>query len=225
MTSRTSPHGAFAIKDCALVAIATGKRAQDLREMRDRLQSIAPGSIYYHFWGGRLRPRFDDPQYINDFATWSHYQLHDETLAERLAIVDPTAFEDLESLRRELIEIVEHRLDEIQCPTWVSTDHQFHFIRSQIVVFDTGVQLAEPGDLADAVPTMSLGSIFYHFIDARRRPPQAQDDFHAWLDGFGETHSRLCTQIASIDPYSVTLNELRANLTGVFTDYFRRSSR
>jgi hypothetical protein len=224
MSTTTSPHGAFAIKDCALVAIATGKKAQDLRELRDHLQSIAPGSIYYHFWGGRLRPRFDDPQYINDFATWTHYQLHDETLAERLSIVDPTDFEDLESLRQEIIEIVEHRIDEIQWPTWVNPDRQFHFIRSQIVVFDTGIQLANPGDLAERVPRMSLGSIFYHFIDARRRTPQAQDDFRAWLDAFGETHEQLCSQIASIDPYFVTLNELRGNLTRVFADYFRSSS-
>lgn len=223
-TMNNAPQRAFAIKDCALVAIATGQRAQDLRELRDKLRDIAPGSIYYHFWGGRLRPRFDDPQYINDFATWTHYQLHDETLAERLSIVDPTEYENLESLRQELIEIVEQRLDEIQRPTWVSTDRQFHFIRSQIVVFDTGMLVESPEGLVGALPAMSLGSIFYHFIDARSRAPKGQDDFFAWLDGFGDTHRPLCSQIASIDPYFVTLTELRTNLTTVFADHFGRSS-
>ncbi|MDQ7783892.1 MAG: DUF5752 family protein [Desulfomonilaceae bacterium] len=214
----------FAVKDCALVAIATGQKAQDLRELRDKLHVISPGSIYYHFWGGRLRPRFDDPQYVNDFATWTHYQVHDEMLAERLAIVDPKEFQDLESLRHELIEIVEQRLDEIQWPTVVPSDRQFHFIRSQIVVFDTGRVVESPEDLAETVPRMSLGSVFYHFIDARHRLQSGRNDFYTWLDGFGDTYRDLCVQIASIDPYFATLSELRTNLGRVFSEYFGRAT-
>ncbi len=224
MTSENNSSAAFAVKDCALVAIATGQKAQDLRELRDKLHNIPLGCIYYHFWGSRLRPRFDDPQYVNDFATWTHYQVHDETLAERLAIVDPNDFQDLESLRHELIEIVEQRLDEIQWPTLVRPDAQFHFIRSQIVVFDTGHVVESPEGLADVVEHLSLGSVFYHFIDARRRLPTGQNDFVNWLNGFGDTYSELCTRIASIDPYFVTLSELRANLSRAVGDSFGRSA-
>ncbi len=224
MTLNTNSNTAFAVKDCALVAIATGEKAQDLRELRDKLVTIPQGSIYYHFWGSRLRPRFDDPQYVNDFATWTHYQVHDDTLAERLAIVDPTDFQDLESLRHELIEIVEQRLDEIQWPTLVRPDAQFQFIRSQIVIFDTGHVLESPEELVEWVPHMSLGSVFYHFIDARRRLTTGQNDFSAWLSGFGETYSDLCMRIASIDPYFVTLSELRSNLDRMFGEYFGRSA-
>ena len=68
----------FAIKDCALVSIATGRRAQNLRELRDNIVTIHPGSIYYHFWGVLLRPSFDDPEYNNDFAVWVRHALNDE---------------------------------------------------------------------------------------------------------------------------------------------------
>ncbi len=54
---------------------------------------------------------FDDPQFNNDFAIWSHYALHDDALAERLAIIDPDNFSTLEHLRQEMVEIVEERLD------------------------------------------------------------------------------------------------------------------
>ena len=53
----------FAVKDCALIAISTGTHAQNLRELRDRLETVHPGCIYYHFWGGLLRPQFDEPEY------------------------------------------------------------------------------------------------------------------------------------------------------------------
>ena len=51
----------FSVKDCALVTIATGKKAQNLKEMREHLLNIHLGSVYHHFWGGLLRPRFDEP--------------------------------------------------------------------------------------------------------------------------------------------------------------------
>ena len=76
----------FLIKDCALAAIATGLHAQNLRELRDHLTDIHLGCIYYHFWGGLLRPHFDDPEYNNDFASWARHALHDVPLAERLGI-------------------------------------------------------------------------------------------------------------------------------------------
>ena len=64
----------FAIKDCALAHIATGRRAQTLRELRDILRDVHPGCIYHHFWGTLLRPQFSDREYNNDFAAWCHEQ-------------------------------------------------------------------------------------------------------------------------------------------------------
>ncbi len=217
-TSKIEP---FVVRDCVLAAIATGRRAQNLRELRDHIQAVHPGSIYYHFWGGLLRPRFDDPEYNNDFASWVRHALHDVRLAERLGIIDPAEFGNLEALRQELLDIIEQRLDETEFLTWAKRDQQFHFMRSQTVVFDTRKRVARPEELATIAPSMSLGSIYYHFIDARRRAPQGMDDFRAWLERFGEKHAALGEQLASVDPYFVTLRELRAKLAQVFSNYFR----
>jgi hypothetical protein len=210
----------FAIKDCALVAIATGKRAQNLRELRDSLTVIHSGSIYYHFWGGLLRPRFDDPEYNNDFAVWALHGLHDHPLAERLAVIDPTDYGDMEELRQELIDVVEERLDESEWVAWSKSDNQFHFIRSQIVVFDTNKRILGPEELVDAVAKMSVSSVFYHFIDARRRSDDRVDDFRAWLTGFGDTYSALYANLSAIDPYFISLTELRDRLTSMLAAYF-----
>lgn len=206
----------FIVKDCTLAALATGRRAQNLRELRDHLQVVHPGSIYYHFWGGLLRPNFDDPEYNNDFASWARHALHDTRLAEQLGVIDPADFPDMEGLRQELIEIIEQRLDETEFLTWAHRDQQFHFVRSQIVVFDTGRRLTTPRELAAVVPSLSLGSIYYHVIDARWREPQWVDDFRAWLGRFDERYAELCRQLSEIDPYFVTLAELRTQLTDLF---------
>jgi hypothetical protein len=222
--SNNNRFGPFEVKDCALVAIATGVKAQNLKELRDALRQVNPGSIYFHFWGGLLRPTFDDPEFINDFAIWSHYALHDEILAERLAIIDPTAFHDLESVRQELIETIEERLDEVQWPMWASSDSQFHFIRSQIVIFNTNLVIQDPRELVELTPKMRLGSLFYHFIDSRRRTPDRHSDFEAWLQGFHGEHNELCELISRVDPYFITLRELRRTLSDTFSAYFQRKA-
>lgn len=224
MASESNEVRPFAVKDCALVAIATGKRAQNLRELKDNIATIHPGSIYYHFWASRLRPRFDDPQYNNDFAVWAHYMLHDDPLAERLAVIDPCLFQDLEALRREIIDVIEERLEEREWVPWVPSDKQFYFVRSQIVVFDTHVLLERPEQLCTVIPTMSVGSVFYHFIDARRREPVAIDDFRAWLMGLDGSYKELIADLAAVEPYFATLVELRQQLGRVFLHYFDRRS-
>ena len=78
----------FHIKDCSIAALATGRRAQNLRELRDHVRTVDAACIYYHFWGSRLLPRFDDPEYNNDFAAWCRHALQDDIMAERLAVVD-----------------------------------------------------------------------------------------------------------------------------------------
>jgi len=210
----------FEIKDCALIAIATGHRAVNLKEMRDILTSISPDSIYYHFWGGLLQPRFEEREYNNDFAAWAWYGMHDATLAERLAVIDPTEFTDLEDLRQELLEIIEERLDEREYLSWLQASSRFEFIRSQIVIFDTRKRADSPEKLAELLPTLSTGSIFYHFIDARRRLENRGDDFGFWLSAYEEQCRELCRQLAGIDPYFGSLHQIRDQLTKIFTDFF-----
>jgi hypothetical protein len=215
----------LAIKDCALASIATGRKAQNLRELRNDLQTIHPGSIYYHFWGGLLRPQFDEPEYNNDFAVWARHGLQDRRLAERLGMIDPADFTNLEDLRRELIDVIEERLDESDHVPWSKMDRQFHFIRSQIVVFDTNIRIVVPEQLAIVVPRLSVGSIFYHFIEARKETglsaTKGVDDFRAWLARFGTRYEDLCGQLAVVDPYLSSLTQLRRNLAGLFREYFQ----
>ena len=191
----------FIVKDCALIPLATGEYIQTLRELRDKLKTISTSSIYYHFWGGLLRPSFDDPEFQNDFAVWSSRNLHDKTLAERLALIDPTGHENLEELRAAIIEVIEERLEESELLSCATASNRFYFVRSQIIVFDTGKRITSLEELTSYIPHMSQGSIFYHFIDARGRTPQGKNDFTMWLMGFGVQYKELGERISEIDPY------------------------
>lgn len=205
--------GPFRVKDCALVAIATGRRAQSLRQFHDGLQAVPAESIYYHFWGRLLRPRFDEPEFQSDFAAWARRCLHDDLLAERLAVIDPADHASIEDLRREVVEITAQRLEDPGHATTSQPDRQFHFRRCQTVVFDTGRELCSLGELHRALPALSLGSIYYHMIDARRRDPIRKDDFRVWLEQQDEPECReAAARLAYLDPFFAGLAELRLQL-------------
>lgn len=212
----------FFVKDCALAAIATGESAGSLVEFRNKLASVHQGCIYFHFWGGRLRPHFSHPEYHNDFASWAHYSLHDNYLAERLGIIDPTEFQNLEDLRQVLIEVLEERIDEVAIDISRKED-QFHFTRSKIIVFDTAHKFDHPSQLLEVLPSFTTSSIFYHFIDARRRTEEGTDDISVWLKNF-EGYESLSRKISSIDPYFASLAEIRSELIGVFTETFKEGN-
>lgn len=211
----------FNIMDCALVAIATGEKAQNLRELRDHLKTTHKGCLYYHFWGGLLRQHSSDTEFQNDFANWASRNLKDARVAEQLALIDPNIYNDLEELRREIIEVVEQRLYETEYVPWAKSGNEFQFIRSQIVVFDTGIRIHKPEQVLEIIPNLTLGSVFYHCIDARRRTPENKSDFFIWLQGFGDKYAELIYLLDNIDPYFTTLSELKQEMGEVFQNYFK----
>jgi Family of unknown function (DUF5752) len=209
---------AFALKDCALLSLATGLHAQDLREFRDGLRAASLSSIYHHFWERMLRPEFDEPEYNNDFASWAFHGLRLKALAERLSIVDPTDFSDLEALRERLVEVVEQQLDEDDTVPSAAPDKQFSFLRSKLVIFDTGERFEHPAELAVALPRLTTGSVYYHFIDARWRSESRCDDLTTWLRRCGPEFDPLCARLAAFDPYFSSLEHIRDMLTNLFAE-------
>lgn len=199
----------FVLKDCELIAIATHKHAGTLKEFRDHIDTLSSDSLYYHFWAHLLLPHFEELEYINDFASWTHHSLHDAKLGEQLAVLDPTSFNDLE---------------ESEYLQWFHATKRFEFIRSQIVVFNTHTQIREPHEMSALIPRMPASSLFYHFIDARRRTQDKIDDFRHWLAFFGETYQPLIDRLTGIHPYFNTPVDLRQLVAATFQNFLKEQA-
>jgi hypothetical protein len=213
-------HSSFLIRDCAPVLIATGLKSYSIRELKDTIAEVHPGSLYHHFWGRLLSPTFDEPEYTNDFAAWAYHEMHDKTTAELLSVPRPKDFDSIETLRLELIDILESRLDESEKIHLAVADQPFHFVRSQLVIFNTGRAVESPEEMAAALREMSSGSIFYHFIEASRRTEARTDDFTTWIREIFTDMELVCSHIESIDPYFSSLSEIRGILAEIFEEHF-----
>jgi len=206
----------FEIKDCALLSRMSGlPSAVNLRELRDRIASCSADVLYHHFCETPLSPSFDYPDYRNDFAVWIKHKLDDDILAERLGIIDPYSFPSMEELRLVVLDIIDDRLSELTVIPWARPGHAFYFVEASTVVFDTGERVLHPKDLGAAIRAMTTGSIYYHFLEARRRPPQYVDDFSAWLGGFGKEWAPKMRALKQIDFTFYTLAELREELVKI----------
>lgn len=201
------------IKDCTMTALATGEEARTLRELRDRLRRLPVGCLYYHFWARLLRPVYRRREFNNDFANWAAFQLRDRVLAERLALLDPADHPETADLQEELVELVEERVVEVEERGTIAADEGFHFLRAELVVFDTHRRARTPAELAELCSQLSRSSVFYHVVDARQRNADGADDFQRWLRGFGDSYRSLRERLQQVDVCFSTLEELRSELT------------
>ena len=208
----------FRVMDCTPVLIATGLKSYSLRELKDSVAQVHPGSLYHHFWGKMLSPSCDEPEFTTAFSGWAFHELHDKTTAERLSVLRPRDFDTIESLRLEIINIIETRLDESEKIHLTVADQPFHFLRSQLVIFNTGRTIKDFGELAPAIREMTVGSIFYHFIEAGRRTEDRTDDFTAWIRMISPDYEDVCSRVMAIDPYLASLREIRNMLVSIFEE-------
>lgn len=207
--------GDFIVQDCTLLSRTSGMPAAiNLRELRDRLVTCRQDVIYHHFCEVPLVPSFDNPDYHNDFAAWALLQLGDRVLAERLGIINPYIFSDLEKLRDQVLDIIDERLSEVTFVPSCQPDGEFFFTEAVTVVFDTGLRITSPEKLPEAIGKMTNGSIYYHFLEARRRPPVGLDDFSEWLGSFPD-QGTWCSALQTIDFIFFPLSELRGELVRV----------
>lgn len=207
--------GDFIIQDCALLTRTSGvPEAINLRELRERLATCRQDVLYHHFCETPLVPSFDNPDSRNDFAVWALLQLGDRVLAERLGIINPYSYNDLEKLRETVLEVLDERLSEVSFIPTCQNGAEFFFSEAVTVVFDTGMRITTPAELPEAIGRMTNGSIYFHFLEARRREPVGLDDFSAWLDAF-PGQEKWCRALRSVDFAFFTLSELKGELVRI----------
>lgn len=203
--------GTFAIKDCALIVrMGDQPPAMNLRELREGVNRCSDQSLHHHFYETLLRSTFDDPDYRNDIAVWCKHSLHDLPLAERIGLINPYDFLSLEKLRTEVLDIIDERLHEVPYVPWVPRGLEFRFQRAVTVVFNTNMKIKKVNDLPRALYRMTTSSLYYHFLEARRRPPIGIDDFTSWLNQFEDPVARsIMVFLKKIDFNFMNLRQLQ----------------
>jgi hypothetical protein len=205
----------FAVFDCSLARHAIGQSCSNLRELLTALRSVPDNVIEHHMLRCPLEDHFELYEFPNDLARWCWDALGDHVVGEQLGLVDPYRFNSTTDLRAKLSEVLEDRLWNLDRVPWCRPGLELHLLASRLVAYDTGQRLPTPVALAEAIPQMSLRSLFFHVHEARRRTKGQSDDLSLWLEQC-EVKPLLVERLRAIDFYFLNLSQLRQELIGVF---------
>lgn len=201
----------FSFIGCVELRQALDFRAADERELLDRLEDIPAGSVFYHTHGYFLRHRPVTIAYGNDFAAWVAGQVRDQVLAERLAVVNPFEFNNLEMLREELVSVISDHLLHLSSVPRVEFGEPFYFQQSHIVEVDLGTPATTLAEFRAGLAEVDSSAIYFHMVEARARLGRRSGDFAEWARlslGLPD----LADRIERIDAYMTSLERVRARV-------------
>jgi hypothetical protein len=208
MRQATNP---FVFIGCVELRQALDRQALDERELMDRLEEVPAGSVFYHTHGYFLRHRPVTTAYGNDFARWVAIEVRDQALAERLAVLDPFEFRELEALREELVTIIHDHLRRRDTVPRAEAGQAFHFQQSHIVTVELGPRANTLAEFRDGLAGVDASAIYFHMVEARARLGRRSGDFAEWLRTSLQMPA-LAERIERIDSYMTSLERVRARL-------------
>ncbi|MGA8572552.1 MAG: DUF5752 family protein [Desulfobaccales bacterium] len=207
MLDQKAPNS-FVFSEYFLMPMPTGNKATNLRELLQFLKEMTEPVLNYHLWQTRLSIIQPTVEYPNDFALWAATALRDDLLAEKLSAIDPFDYKDLTEVREAMVEEVEQYLWDSP-PYQVRPGYELELCEASAVVLHSGISARTLGEFCGALQTVGLNSVYFHFVEARRRLGDRKlDDFSHWIaDNF--TMPSLVSAIGEIDIYFYTLAEIR----------------
>ena len=204
----------FRFLGCIELREILGVRARDERELMELIEQVPASSIYYHTHSIFLRHHRVPGAYPNDFANWVAGQVGDQVLGERLAVIDPFEFPDLEQLREELVSDIAEHISALHPVPRVVFGEPFFFVQSHVAEVPLDIEVRSLAEFHRAVQAVDASSIYFHMLEARVRRGKRHGDFVEWLEeALGLTTQ--AEQVARINPYLGGLERIRSEILRV----------
>jgi hypothetical protein len=184
------------------------ERATNLSELLAGVKQCSEDSIFQHTFRTLQEHHFIQEGYSNDFAHWTFFACNENELAERLAAVDVREFISLQALRARVIDTLEDFLAAHPQIRDRKALEPFYFCSSRTVVLPTSLVARNLQEFVDALETISVHCLYYHFIEARLRLKLSSNDFSIWLE-HEVGLQRAADLVNRIDMYTSTLQGVR----------------
>lgn len=198
----------FAFMECVNILKSTGKKAGNLRQLRENIASVSDGSIFHHTCQYFLKGRITE--YTNDFAQWAGEGLEERALSEHLSNIDPYACGTLDDVRNELLRVIDSYLESFPEPREAMPGDHFFFNEPVTLVAPVGIKAGNLAEFLIAIKYVDAASLYYHFYEARLRLGERMDDFTRWFIDTG--CPELAEKIRGIDPFMHSIDGIREHL-------------
>ena len=196
----------------------TGRKANNLDELLELVKTCSNSSIFYHTFSAFRKLREVQTPYTNDFAVWIASHLNEEALAEKLLAIDLAEYNTIENLRARVVELLEGTRGENPTLFERQAAEPFYLYSLVRFVYLTDKFAYNLSSFRELLDTISVDSIYYHFIESRLQTQLHTDDFSSWMQETLE-YKDLAEKIRNIDINIYTLEELRARIGEIIDEY------
>lgn len=211
-------HRVFQFSSSASLEKLTGRRAHNLEELLEIVKSSPDSSIFFHTFSAFRKMSQVQAPYTTDFAAWISTHLNEAALAEKLMAIDLSEYSTIESLRSRLVEIVEGYRGENPAIFQKTANEPFYLYDVVRLVYLTDKFAYDLASFRQLVDTVSIDSLYYHFIESRLHTKLETDDFSNWIEE-NDQHQDLAERIRSLDINIYTLEELRTKIIQLIDDH------
>ena len=191
----------------------TGLSASTLADLVGFIKTVPDACIYHHTHRFLQQHQYLSPEPPNDFAHWVTDAIGEDELGERLASIDTIQYSTIQALRAKIVETIEDhvRRNPLANETFARVGEEFHFIKSVSFILPTPYVASDLPGFAEILKKVTIDSFYFHVFEARLRLERGTNDFSFWIESaLGET--ALAREIARLDPYTRTLDNLRRTL-------------
>ncbi len=188
----------------------TGLRASNLRQIARYIKKVPASCIYHHTHRFLQQRQYHSPEPPNDFAYWISNVLGEKKLGEQLASIDMARFNDINSLRNAIVEIMDQYLKNNFLSGFrkLEKGEAFYFMKSVSFILPTNYVASDLKEFVGALKNITTDSIYFHTFEARLRFERETNDFSDWIK-YSIGNEKLADDISKLDPYTHTLEELR----------------
>lgn len=208
----------FQFRSSTFLEILTGREAWSLADLINLIETCSESAIFYHTFSAFLRLREAQVRHNTDFAIWVSKGLHEKALAEKLMVIDLSEYSTLETLRSRFLEIIRSYTEEHPYCLEKIGDEPFFLSDVMRIVYLTDKFAYDLQSFRDLLATVSIHSIYYHFIESRLYTSLQTNDFSRWIEE-GLEIPELARKIRNIDIHVFTLEGLRSRIMGLLDEF------
>jgi hypothetical protein len=210
----------FVFKKVLYLVEVTGHKARTFDELLRAVAVVPSESVGYHMHREFLAYKFAHTEYPNDFAYWAARTVGDEILGEKLANLRVFRHRSLDGLRLELAALIGEHL--IQYPDSAREaappGQELYFLKARSILMGCNRQARNLDELTGAIADVESSSLYFHLFETRFSGGRGREsDFAEWIRG-SLREETLAAQIANIDPYMFSLEQVRKTLLRALTE-------
>ncbi|NQT05912.1 MAG: hypothetical protein HQ575_00040 [Candidatus Omnitrophica bacterium] len=190
----------------------TGIRARNIKELLKYIKTVSGSVIYNHTHQFLQQHIHLSPEPPNDFAYWVKGFLNEEELAEKMMSIDTCGFCTIRELRNAIVKTIQDHLAKAKGPLRIAPKgSEFYFVKAMSFVLPTPHVADDLKGFIECIKKISVYSIYFHMFESKLRLEKGTNDFSFWL-GTSLGKAELAEEIARLDPYTYTIEELRSEL-------------